>query len=127
MKGHLPHLSYYFSKPKPLRTEFRKFAHSIAGDLILIEVNRGNEATKNRNYHLYLGVTTSYTRRMTGETKGIGHRGTKGGTKNCFVLTVGYPQIILRICDGCCYRHNQYGVNNTKGLCKETIKKLTKV
>ena len=40
-KGKLPHLSYIFSKPEPLGTEFKTVYCSITGALILIEVNRG--------------------------------------------------------------------------------------
>ena len=70
-KGNLPHLSYILRNPEPLGTEFKTVACYVTGDLILIELNRGKEGTKNRKYQKELGATAACTKRMTESTKGI--------------------------------------------------------
>ena len=49
-KGNLPHFYYIFRKPDPLGTEFKKVTCSVTGDLPLIEIQRGKEGMKHRNY-----------------------------------------------------------------------------
>ena len=85
-KGNLPHLSYIFRKTEPLGTEFNTVACSVTGDLLFIEVQRGKEGTKDSRYQQELGATAACTKRMMEETKGIGQKSKKGGTKYCFLF-----------------------------------------
>ena len=92
-KGNLPHLSYIFHKTKPLGTEFNTVNFSDTGELIFIEVHKGKEGISHRKYHQQLGFTVAFTKRTTEATKGIGQKYRKGATKDCFLYTVGSPQI----------------------------------
>ena len=79
-KGNLPHLSYIFCKPKQLGTEFNTVVCSVTWALLFVEVQRGKEGMKSRNYHLRLVATTACTKRMTEAAKGVGQRDIKGAT-----------------------------------------------
>ena len=85
-KGNLPHLYYILRKPEPLGIDFKTVAFSITGALLLIEVKIRKEGMKNSNYQKDLGATADCTKIMTEETKGVGHKSIKGGTKDCFLF-----------------------------------------
>ena len=85
-KGNLPHSSYIFIKPEPLGTEFNKVACSVTGAFIFIELQRVKEGMKHSKYILELGVNADYTKIMMEETKWIGQKSIKGGTKDCFLF-----------------------------------------
>ena len=49
-------------------------------------MQRGKEGMKDSRYQKELGATTACTKRMMGETKGIGQKYKKGGPKDCFLF-----------------------------------------
>ena len=59
-KGNLPHFSYIFRNPEPLGTEFKTVACSITGDLLFVEVHRGEGGTNHSRYQQELGATAAY-------------------------------------------------------------------
>ena len=74
-----------------------------------------------------LGATTACTKRMVEATKGIGHRGIKGSTKDCFIFDGWFfsKKSAETAMDVGAYI---IGIikTNTKLFCKETIDNLTK-
>ena len=60
-KGDLTHLNYILRKPDPLGTYFRTVACSVTWALILIELQRRKEGTKQSNYHKQIGLTAACT------------------------------------------------------------------
>ena len=69
-KGNLTHLYYIFYNLDPLETEFNTVSCYSTGALLLIEVHRGKEGTKNSKYCLHIGANESCTKIMTEATKG---------------------------------------------------------
>ena len=82
----LPHLSYIFRKLETLGKDLNKFACSVTGALLFIEVQRGKEWMNKSKYQKELGETSVCTNRMMEATKGIGQKFIKGGMKNCFLF-----------------------------------------
>ena len=85
-KGNLPHLSYIFRNPEPLGKDFKTVACYVTGSLLLIGVQRGKEGMNHSKYQKEIGATTDCTKIMMEETKGIGQKSIKGGTKDCFLF-----------------------------------------
>ena len=126
-KVNLPHLSYIFRKPEPLSTEFKKVACSITGALLFIEVQRGEECMKDSRYQQELGATAACMKRVMEETKGIGQKYKKGGSKDFFLFASWVAS------KKAAEASMELGAEligmvktNTKVFCKETIEKLTK-
>ena len=61
-KGDLPHLSCILRKPDPLGTDFRTVACSVTWALLLIELQRRKEGTKQSNYRKHIGLTAACTK-----------------------------------------------------------------
>ena len=59
VKGNLAHLSCIFYSPESLGTEFNKIACSIKGDLIFIELHRGEEGMQKSKHNQNLGATAA--------------------------------------------------------------------
>ena len=78
-KGDLPHLSYIFSKPDPMGTEFKTVACYVTGSLQFVEVQIVKKGMSNSKYQNQLGSTAVCTKRMTEATKGRGQRDIKRG------------------------------------------------
>ena len=88
-KGNLTHLSYILCKTEPLGTDFKKIACYVTDALIFIEVQRGKEGMKHRNYQKELGTTAACTKIMTEATKRIDQKSIKGGQRIFYFLIVG--------------------------------------
>ena len=126
-KGNLPHLYYIFRKPEPLVTELKAVVCYVTGSLIFIEIQRGKEGMKLIRYHLELGATAVYTKRLMEETKGMGQRALKRSTRDYFLFYSWFfskkvSEVVASI-----------GVDligmvktNTKRFCKATVEVLTK-
>ena len=95
--------------------------------MLLIEVHRGKEEIKHRNYQQELGSTAACTKNMMRATKGIGQKSIKGETKDCFLFDSWFAskkaaKAAMEV------SAELIGMvkTNTKEFCKDTIEKLTK-
>ena len=82
---------------------------------------------KDSRYQREIGATAACMKRMMEETKGIGYKYRKGATKDCLLFDIWFAS------KKAAEAAMEMGVEfigmvktNTKGLCKETIEKLTK-
>ena len=55
--------------------------------LLFNEVRRDKERMNNIKYHQDIQATAACTERITKSTKEIGHKYTKGATKDCFIFS----------------------------------------
>ena len=82
---------------------------------------------KDSRYQQELGSTAACTKRMLEATKGIGQKSKKGGAKDCFLS---YSWLASKKATEATMELGADLIGmvktNTKGFCKETIKKLTK-
>ena len=85
-KGNLPHLSYIFHKPYPLRTQFKTVACYVSGDLLFIELQRGKQGINHSKYQQGIGATASCIKITLEATRGIGQKYRKGETNECFIF-----------------------------------------
>ena len=81
-KWDLPQFPYTSRKEEPRVTEFKTVACSFAGNLILIEIQRGKEGMKMINYDLKLGETSSFTKITMEAAKGIVQTDIQGDTND---------------------------------------------
>ena len=126
-KGNLPHLSYIFRKPEPFGAEFKKFACSVTGSLIFIDIQRGKEGMKLSRYHLELGATSACTKILMEDIKGLGQRSLKGSTRGCFLFESWF--LLEKSAEtAASIGVDLFGMvkNNTKEFCKATIEVSTK-
>ena len=72
LKGYLPHYSYIFMQPGPLRTEIKNVACSVLGTMLLQESQRGEEAMKALGFQKYIGGTVVCINILAMDTKGCG-------------------------------------------------------
>ena len=77
---------YILRNPEPLGIEFKTVVYYVTGALLFIEVQKGKEGMKDSRHQQELGATAACTKRMMEETKGIGQKSKKGGTKDCFLF-----------------------------------------
>ena len=66
--------------------EFNTVDCSVIGALIFLDIQQGKEGMKSSRYHLELGATVACTKILVEETKGLGHRSSKGLTRDCFLF-----------------------------------------
>ena len=71
-KGDLPHYSYIFRKPEPLKTEIKNMACSRLGTMLHLEIQKGKEAMKKSTFQSELGGTDVCMKRLAIATKGCG-------------------------------------------------------
>ena len=78
-------------------------------------------------YHLYIWATSACTKSMIKPTKGLGNSNIKGATKDFLFLVVGLPQRgWLKMQWMLVLTSLIWQKPNTKGLCRDSIKDLTK-
>ena len=63
-------MSYIFRTEEPLGAELKTVSRYVIGALIFIEIWRGKEVTKKRNYHMDIGVMASFTNKMMVKLRG---------------------------------------------------------
>jgi hypothetical protein len=59
--GGLPNISYIIRKPEPLGTEFKTTACPITGCMLHMEIQRGKEKMKEKQYNREIGATAGCT------------------------------------------------------------------
>ena len=65
-------------------TDFKTVTCCVTEVLLFIDIKRGKDNTKNRNYLRQLGTKEAYKRRMMESAKGIDQRYIKRGYKGSF-------------------------------------------
>ena len=102
-------------------------AYPVTGALIFVEIKIGKEDKNKINYHLDLGETAEYTKRITEATKGLGQRNIKFSTTGCFILDSWFVSKRLAEAE----MDAGYDIigmvrTNTNVFCKDTIENLIK-
>ena len=59
-KDDLPHYSYIFSNPEPLRTEIKNIDFYRLGTMLYLDIQKGKEATKAEKFQQHIGGTAAW-------------------------------------------------------------------
>ena len=70
--GGLPNISYIKRKPEPIGTEFKNVVDGIAGNIIWLEIQEGQERMKTKEFQ-NLGSTAACTLRGVHATQNFDH------------------------------------------------------
>ena len=69
-KGGLPHYSYIFRNPYPLGEEVNNVACSRLGNMLYLDIQKGEEAIKTAGFQQQIGGTAFFMKRLIRSTKG---------------------------------------------------------